>query len=207
MKIITICREFGSGGRELGKRLSDALGIPCYDQQIIEMAAEQSGYDKDYVARLSERDIRMSYPATIAHSFNSVNKIILPTLEIAVAQQKIIKELAEHGDCVIIGRCSDIILQYLDPMNIFVYASKESKIARCQSRMTDNEHYSANEIVSMMRKIDKDRKGFREMLTDKKWGSKESYHLCVNTSDKEIKALIPGLAEYVRCWFGDNFSA
>lgn len=150
MKIITICREFGSGGRELGKRLSDALNIPCYDQQIIEMAAEQSGYDKNYVARLSERDIRMAYPATIAHSFNSVNRIVQPTVEIAVAQQKIIKELAERGDCVMIGRCSDIILQHLDPFNIFVYASKESKIARCQKRMTDNEHYTSNEIVNMM---------------------------------------------------------
>lgn len=206
MKIITICREFGSGGRELGKRLSEELGIPCYDQKIIEMASEKSGYSKDYVARLSERDMRVSYPATIAHSFNSINRIIQPTVDIAVAQQKVIKELAESGDCVMIGRCSDIILQYLNPFNIFVYASSESKIDRCKSRMTENEHYTDNEIFCMMMRIDKERLRFREMFTNQKWGSKESYHLCVNTSDKEIKSLVRGISEYVKCWFDNDFS-
>lgn len=67
MKIITISREFGSGGRELGKRLADALHIPCYDHEIIEMVAQKSGLDKDYVAHVSEKDIRVFYPATIAH--------------------------------------------------------------------------------------------------------------------------------------------
>lgn len=69
MKIITISREFGSGGREIGKRLADALGVPCYDHEIIDMVAEQHGFDKNYVAHISEKDIRVFYPSTIAHRF------------------------------------------------------------------------------------------------------------------------------------------
>lgn len=69
MRIITISREFGSGGREIGKRLADALGVPCYDHEIIDMVAEQHGFDKNYVAHISEKDIRAFYPSTIAHRF------------------------------------------------------------------------------------------------------------------------------------------
>lgn len=67
MKIITISREFGSGGRELGKRLADALGIPCYDHEIMDMVAEKHGFDKNYISHVSEKDIRVFYPSTVAH--------------------------------------------------------------------------------------------------------------------------------------------
>lgn len=69
MKIVTISREFGSGGRELGKRLADALGVPCYDHEIIEMVAEKHGFDKNYVSHISEKDIRVFYPSTVGNRF------------------------------------------------------------------------------------------------------------------------------------------
>lgn len=90
MKIITISREFGSGGRELGKRLADALHVPCYDHEIIEMVAQKSGLDKDYVAHVSEKDIRVFYPATIAH------RLIAPH---PVMQQPVSVAVAEHMSC------------------------------------------------------------------------------------------------------------
>ena len=75
MKIITISREFGSGGRELGKRLADALGVPCYDQQIIDMIAQEKNLDKNYIAHVSEKDVRMLYPSTIGKHIIAPNYI------------------------------------------------------------------------------------------------------------------------------------
>lgn len=199
MRIITIGREFGSGGRELGKRLSDALHIPCYDREIIEEVAKLHGLDPDHVERISETDICTIYPMTIGRRFYSAPMINGDRVKVAVYQQEVIKKLSQQGDCVIVGRCADVILRDLFPLNLFVYADEESKIARCLERASNGE--TRKMILQQMRKIDRDRAAFHELLTDKKWGEKETYHLCINTSGKEIKQLVPALAEYVRYWF------
>ena len=93
-KIITISREFSSGGRELGKRLAQELGIPCYDRQIIDMVAEKQGLDKAYVANMSEKDIKVFYSSTIGRGFTSYNFGISQSLQIANAEHNLIKELA-----------------------------------------------------------------------------------------------------------------
>lgn len=204
MRIITISREFGSGGRELGKRLADSLGIPCYDHEIIDMIAEKHGFDKNYIAHVSEKDIRTFYLSTIGHRF--VLHAVAPQqkLQITVAQQDIIKQLANEGDCVIIGRGSDVILRDKNPMKIFVYADTQSKLARCKERAEKNENPSDKEIIKNMKQIDKEREGYHRFFSETAWGDKSFYHLCVNTSGKEIKELIPTLSEYVRIWFEQN---
>lgn len=201
-KIITISREFGSGGRELGKRLADALEIPCYDHEIIEIIAERHGFDKDYAAHLSEKDIRAAYPLTIGRRFTASPPAMNMSVQVAVTQQKIIRQFAARGSCVIVGRCADVILRERHPMNLFVYADQPSKLARCARRMTAEEALPAPALLRKMRQVDKDRAAYRGLLTDSRWGQREAYHLCVNTSGREIKALVPPLAEYVRCWFG-----
>lgn len=204
MKIITISREFGSGGRELGKRLADALGIPCYDHEIIDMVSEKHGFDKNHVAHISEKDIRVFYPTTIAHRLVAPHPMTQQSLSITMAEHELIKELANEGDCVIVGRCADIILREMNPFNIFVYANRESKLKRCQNRAEENEHFTEKEMLRKMKQIDKERAAYRSLFTEEDWGRKESYHLCINTSDKEIKTLIPAVTEYVRIWFGQN---
>lgn len=204
MKIITISREFGSGGRELGKRLSEALRIPCYDHEIIDMVAEQHGFDKDYVANISEKDIRIFYPSTIAHRFISPHPVMQQKLQIVNAEHNIIKQLAVQGDCVIVGRCADVVLSEMNPMNIFVYANQQSKVERCKQRAEKNEHFSEKEMLKKIKQIDKERAAYRELFTENDWGKKESYHLCINTSGKEIKSLIPAIAKYVQLWYGQE---
>ena len=201
MKIITISREFGSGGRELGKRLADALGIPCYDQQIIEMIAQKKKLDEDYVAHVSEKDIRILYPSTIGKHIIAPNYMNHPSVQIVAEQKKLIEELAKQGDCVIVGRCADLILKSYQPLKIFVYADQETKISRCLDRADKKETLSSEQLIRKMKEIDKNRTSYRAMFTDKRWGSKESYHLCINTSGKEIKKLIPGVVSYVNTWF------
>lgn len=204
MKIITISREFGSGGRELGKRLADALGIPCYDHEIIDMVAEQHGFDKNYVAHASEKDIRVFYPSTIGHRFLTNQSALQQPVKIAAAQHEMIRQLALQGDCVIVGRCADVLCKDLNPLNIFVYADRLSKLQRCENRADESEHYSEKEVLRKMKQIDKERAAYRELFTEEKWGRKESYHLCINTSGKEIKTLIPAVAAYVNVWFGQD---
>ena len=201
MKIITISREFGSGGRELGKRLAEALDIPCYDQQIIEMIAQKKNLDKNYVAHISEKDVRVLYPSTIGKHIIAPNYIGHQSVQIMSEQKKLIEELAAQGDCVIVGRCADLILKEYHPLNIFVYADQASKVSRCLERADEAEKLSAEQLVRKMKAIDKNRAAYRAMFTGSRWGDKASYHLCINTSGREIKNLIPGLTAYVNGWF------
>lgn len=201
MRIITISREFGSGGRELGKRLADALEIPCYDHEIIDMVAEHHGFDKDYVAHISEKDIRTFYPSTIVHRFSITQHTAGQPIKIAIAEHEIIRQLAQIGDCVIVGRCADVVCRDMNPLNIFVYADRISKLRRCEERADKEEHFSEKEMLRKMKQIDKERAGYRGLFIEDEWGKKESYHLCVNTSGKEVKTLITALAQYVRDWF------
>ena len=201
MRIITISREFGSGGRELGKRLADALGIPCYDHEIIEMVAEKHGFDKNHVAHVSEKDIRVFYPSTIAHRLVSPHPSSQQSISITIAEHKLIKELAQQGDCVIVGRCADVTCREMKPLNIFVYADKLSKLARCERYAEETERLSEKEMLRKMKQIDRERTAYRALFTEEDWGRKESYHLCINTSGKEIKALVPAVAEYAKLWF------
>lgn len=201
--VITVEREFGSGGRELGKRLSDVLSIPCYDDEIIEMVTKEHGFNPDYVARMLDGRLQTAYPLTIGRRFSVPHTMMDQSISIAVTQRKIIEHLAQQSDCVIVGRCADTILAHLHPLRIFVYADRTSKLRRCQQRAGEGEQLSPSEMERKMKQIDKNRIRQHEIVADIPWGAKEGYDLCVNTSGKEIKDLIPALAQYVRCWFAE----
>lgn len=201
MNIITISREFGSGGRELGKRLADYLGVPCYDHEIIDMVAEKLNMDKNYVDHISEKDVRIFYPATIGHRFLAPTQASHQTVQVTLAQHDLIRRLAQQGDCVIVGRCADVVCREMQPLNLFVYADKITKLARCQSRAAETERFSEKEMLRKMKQIDRERAAYRELFSETEWGRKESYHLCVNTSGREIKALVPVIGEYAKIWF------
>ena len=205
-RIITISREFGSGGRELGKRLADVLGVPCYDQQIIEMIANENGLDQQYVANVSEASIEAAYPMTIGHRFATLPAVPImdQPIRVAVAQRKVIEQLAQKGDCVIVGRCADVILKDMHPLNLFVYADMESKVQRCMERAEKGEDLTRQELERKIKQVDRDRAHHRLMYDDGKWGAKECYHLCINTSGREIKDLVPAIAHFCRDWMADN---
>ena len=179
--------------------LALALKVPVW--RFLE-GEEEKQKDPDHVERISEMDIRTVYPVTIGRRFNIPDMINNDRIKVAVSSQKVIRTLAGQGDCVIVGRCADFILQDMSPLNLFVYADKESKISRCLERAKDGE--TPKMIEQTMRKIDRDRAAFHELLTDKKWGQKGTYHLCINTSGREIKQLVPALAEFVWCWFEEG---
>lgn len=199
-KIITISREFGSGGREVGKRLSDVLGFKYYDKEIIEEIAKRTGTSNEYVGNISEMGL-YNFPFQFGKTFYSNISIQANQTEILVMQQKILKEIAKEGDCIIVGRGADVILKEYNPMNIFVYSNMESKIERCRKKGKENENFSDKELKNKIKQIDKERIKFHDVLSNLEWGEKENYDLCINTSNLEIKKIIPSLAEYITNWF------
>ena len=202
MRIITISREFGSGGREVGKRLADALGFAYYDREIVTSIAEKCDLDEGYVENVLRKGLTVNVPVTFGHTFYFYSD---PTseneLKVLNTQQQIIRELAQRGDCVMVGRCSGIILEQERPLRLFVYADMDWKVKRCRERETGSEHLSDRDLEKKIRQIDAGRARHQKLLTDRKWGDREGYDLCLNTTGTEIKKLIPGLKELALCWF------
>ncbi len=202
-KIITLSRQFGSGGRELGKRLSEALGIPCYDHQIIDLIADEHGLDKDYVAGISEKALQTFYPATIGRHF-TWNPVMDQPMKVAAAQNEILRKLAEKEDCMIVGRCADVILKDKQPLKLYVYADMDARVQRCMAYSKKDESLTESDILKMIKRIDRERSAYRSQFTDIRWGNSEAFNLCINTTGKEIKELIDPIVSYVKVWFGDK---
>lgn len=198
-KIITISREFGSGGRELGKRLAEELGYAYYDREIIAEISKETGMTEEYIKNISEKGI-YPYAFQFAKSFAMYPSLQSNQTEILVKQQKIIKEISEKGNCVIVGRGANIILKEKNPMNIFIYADMESKMNRCRLKRKD-EKYTDKELKNKIIQIDKNRKNYHKIISDLEWGAKENYHLCINTSNIEIKEIVHSLSDYIENWF------
>lgn len=194
-RIITVGREFGSGGRELGRRLAELLGIQYYDKEIITEIAANTSLSEEYVRNIVERKPTALYPITIGKSFAYVGEYsLIQQQSVYKAQNSIINDLADKSDCVIVGRCADYILRDKKPFRIFVYASMESRIQRCISRAENGENLSEKEIKKQIKEIDKNRAKYYEFYTGSEWGAKENYDLCINTTDANIKEVVAGIA-------------
>ena len=183
MKIITISREFGSGGRELGKRLAEELGIHCYDHEIIELIAKEHGFDERYVANISEKCIEAAYPMTIGHRFAMPPVQIMDQgFQVAAAQQQIIENFAKQGDCVIVGRCGeDVLRARKDVLRVFVYAPKEWRLAYGK----ENNMLQAKDekgIKDEIDKTDRNRAAYYNYYTQNRWGDAHNYDLAINAA-------------------------
>lgn len=202
MKIITISREFGSGGREVGKRLADALGFAYYDREIITAVAQKSSFDEEYVEKTLERGMPRTFSISFGRTFSFPDVAQQNYTKMLVAQQQFISDIAKKGeDFIIVGRAADVILQEHNPLNLFVYAEMSSKIKRCRERAKDGENMTDREYSRKIKQVDLGRAVNRQLLADGGWGDKESYHLCINTTDAEIKKLIDPIAAFAKAWF------
>lgn len=201
MNIITISREFGSGGRELGKRLADLLGYSYYDREIITKLAEKHNFDENYVENVLESGKAFTMPITYGRTFSYTDVSGQQAIQLLSSQYRLLREFAEKGNCVIVGRGANIILEEFNPLNIFVYADMESKLKRCRERAPENEKLRDTELKRKIRQIDSGRAKQQRFITDKKWGAKEGYHLCINTSGSDIKSISPIVAEFAKNFF------
>lgn len=201
MKIITVSREFGSGGRELGKRLADILKFDYYDSEIVTTLSKKSGLDKKYIEDTLNDHGWQNIPITFRSTFNSAylqsNKINL-----LIEQKKVIEEIASLGkDFVIVGRNADVILQKYSPFNIFVCADATSKLNRCINRAPEGENLTEKQLLRKMKQIDASRRNMLQIISGSEWGNPANYNLTVNTTGWQIKQLADSVACFAKNWF------
>ncbi|MDD5884596.1 MAG: cytidylate kinase-like family protein [Erysipelotrichaceae bacterium] len=195
--LITISREFGSGGRELGRRLADDLHIAYYDREILDEIAKNTPYSQHYIEEVSESKPVPLFPIHYGVSWTTVNDPFSPSTEVFKKQNEIMRQMAEKSSCIIIGRAADYILRDYHPYRLFVYADMPSKIARCRAR-SSNPDVTDKEIIKNIKRIEKNRRAFYDFYANASWGAKENYDLLVNTSGRNIKELANALAFYFR---------
>ena len=197
-RIITVSREFGSGGRELGRRLSELLHIAYYDKEIVTEITKRTSMSEEYVRQITEQKPVMSFPISIGRSFYPMTDPLLDQNQAIFREQhQIIREMADKSDCVIVGRCGDYILRDLNPFRIFVYADMDAKIARCRERGKEDPPLSDKELKQKITKMDKGRAKYYEFYTGQKWGDRLNYDVCINTSGRSIKELAAVLVRLV----------
>lgn len=168
-RIITISREFGSGGRELGRRLSEELKIAYYDQEIITEIAKRTELSEDYVRKIIGHRPMKSFPIHIGRTFYPVrNPVLEQTHAIFQEQSKILREMAERSDCVIVGRCADYILRDLHPFRFFVCAEMDSKLERCRAKAPEQEALTDRELKREITEVDKHRASYYQFYTGQK---------------------------------------
>ena len=202
MNIITISREFGSGGRELGKRLAESLGYKYYDREIITEIAKSEDLDENYVEWMLEEQSWNSIPYSFGHSFSESAVFQPPQVNLMQAQRTVIENIAKAGkDCVIVGRNADLFLADYKPLRLFVCAELESRVDRCMARAEEGEGLSRKDMEKNIKSIDKNRANTREIISSKSWGDGTSYDMVINTTEKEIKDIVPAVAAFAKEWF------
>lgn len=198
-RIITIGREFGSGGREVGRRLAEELGIAYYDQEIVTELLKRTKLTEEYVRNVEERHPLPLLPITTARTFGlKVTPKVEPALSVYNQESDIIVEMAKKSDCIIVGRCADHILRDMKPFRLFIYADMEARIVRCRAKGEDAARMSDEELRQRILSIDKKRARYYQFYTDQVWGDKINYDLCINTSAVNIKKLAGITASLIR---------
>lgn len=191
-RIITISREFGSGGRELGRRLSEELNIAYYDREIISEISKRTELAEQYIEQIIGQKSLMSFPIHIGRSFYPVvNPVFEQRQGVILEQQKIIEDIAKKSDCIIVGRCAEYILRDYNPFRIFVYSDLDSKVERCREKASDKENMTDKKLRQQIISINKNRADYYKSCTGKQWGDKLNYDLCINTTQKVIKDIVP----------------
>ena len=188
-KVITISREFGSGGRTVGKLVAEKLGIPCYDQEIIQKIAQESGYCEEFIAEKIDKPHSKLFGNSFAfrdHYGNSIQD------KIWLAQLKAIVEVANKGPCVIVGRCADYMLEgTADLIMVFIHADTKTKAERIV------EQYGESDLApeKRLREKDKRRAAYYQVNTDRKWGDIKNYDIALSTSSLGIERCADIVAE------------
>ncbi|MCD7953993.1 MAG: cytidylate kinase-like family protein [Synergistaceae bacterium] len=195
-RIITISRQFGSGGHEVGMKLAKRLDIKFYDKELVDLLAKDGKYDVDFIEANEEK--RSPPMCPIMHGFAMpVFYQDLPSDLIYKVQSKLIRSLAERGSCVVVGRCADYILRNMNPVDCFIYGSLEERISRKMSMVHEGLDFTREEIKKRVIDVDKKRAKYYEFYADRKWGRMEYYDLCINTDKVGIDGAVETILAYL----------
>lgn len=197
--IVTISREFGSGGREIGKQLAASLEIPFYDKELLELASKESGickelfmkHDESYTNSFLFSLVMGNYPTA---QDGRINPELPLNHKIFLAQFDTIKKIAEQGPCVIVGRCADYVLRsFPNVIDIFLMGDMADKKKRILGRYD----IEKNKVEDFIKKTDKRRASYYNYYTDMKWGNASNYDICINTSRLGIEGTVQLIRHYI----------
>lgn len=194
--IVTIGREFGSGGHEVGKRLAAELGISFYDQEFVDMAVQKTGFHADYV-----KDNEEKAPDFVSGAMFSGMEMYQPSPydRIQAEEYKIIREIAAKESCVIVGRAADYILSDQSHVSVFLFAPLQDRVNRKMALLApeDAAKMTNAAMEKIVKQMDKQRKRYYEYYTDTKWGARDSYDLLINTSRAGIDGSVKIIKTYI----------
>lgn len=200
--IITIGRQFGSGGKEIGQKLAEKLGIPFYDQELITRAAKESGFCEEMISTHDERPtssfLYNLVMDTYSFGYSASNFVDMPmSQKVFLAQFDTIRKIANEGPCVIVGRCADYALsEYQNVINVFIFGDEKHKTERIMKKYNVSEAKAKDMCI----KKDKQRQSYYNYYSSKKWGRSDSYDLCINSSllgvDKTVKLITQAVEDF-----------
>ncbi len=200
--IITIARQYGSGGREIGKRVAEILGIPFYNRELITMSAEECNMHPKVAENIDEKAAN-SLLYTLAMGSSMIGAVTpmgynIPLNDkLFIVQSDIIRKLASEGSCVIVGRCADYVLRDdPDRFSVFIYSDDASK----RKRVAERRGVSENEAKDLIAKTDRRRANYYNFYTGKKWGKQENYHLMLDSAMLGIEGTANIIAASVLSW-------
>lgn len=187
--VITIARQYGSGGRVIGETVASKLGIRYYDKEIIALAAQNSGVSTDFIEKYDEKasssllySLSLGASATISNEYGTSPELPVND-KVFLMQHDIIRKISDDP-CVIVGRCADYILSDRnDLIRIFIYSDIEN---RCR-RIAEIEDVTSEKAASLIKKADKTRANYYNRFASGKWGSPETYDLCINSGKLGIE--------------------
>lgn len=194
---ITIGRQFGSGGRETGKKVAQALGIPYYDKELLAVAAKESGLSHQFLQDYDEKPTSsFLYSLVMGQSALMGGPQGLTVDQMAIkAQREAVLSVADKGSCVIVGRCADYILRDKPGLiRVFISADHDSRVQRICHR----DGVTEKEAEENMRKFDKARASYYSFHTDRKWNDASNYDLCINSSRKGIDAAVEQILQFIK---------
>lgn len=204
--IITIGRQFGSGGREIGEKVAEYFGIQCLDKELLTRAAKESGFCEEMIKSHDERPtssfLYNLVMDTYSYGYNASSFMDMPiSHKVFLAQFDTIKKVAAEGPCVIVGRCADYALQEFENcINIFIYADEKSKINRIMERYDLSEE-KARDLIN---KKDKQRQSYYNYYSSKKWGRADSYDFCIDSSVLGVEGTVKLIIQIVEDFEAKN---
>lgn len=194
--IFTISREFGSGGHEIGEKLAKKLNIPFYDKEIIDKAAEETGFSKEFIQQHEQRYTSSLMFNLAMGNYSRTGELPLHD-QIDIVECDIIRNFAKEGSCVIVGRCADYVLKDdFECLNVFVYSDNASKLDRLQKKYS----FDAKKAEKTAKEINRSRSKHYNYFTGKVWGDRANYDIMLNSSKygiDECVELIASAAEKV----------
>lgn len=198
--VITIGRQYGSAGRQIGQEVAKYFGIKCYDKELLEHAASNSGICKELFENHDEKPTNSFLYSlvmdTYSFGYSSSGFTDMPmNHKVFLAQFDAIKKLAAEGPCIMVGRCADYALaDFPNSFSVFIHANMDWRIARISGKYGKN----AKEAKDMITKTDKSRSSYYNYYTNKKWGAAAGYNMCIDSSKLGIDGAVQAIIETVK---------